>query len=773
MRLFVLLALALILVPVAVGQDWTAVPPPAPQSYVVEITGMGEDVLFLTAESHWESLHRTYRSDDGGSSWKELAVRPHRESGGDDRTYVNVLPNGRVAISGRIGNLAGVYLSSDLGETWSRLSEGVATLIEPTGPNAVVLGSRAWSKESRCQTDHPGWTCELTDLKIAFLDRLRSSALTTRRTWHQMAVSEDGQSIFGSIRYGSAPVERSRNRGGTWDTLSVSGATDLLTLGGDTLIVATYDGISFSADGGDSVETAMELSSRRSFEAKLTTSPHGWLYAWMGDDRRPGTSEDIAPSVFVSTNRGVSWEPLDTESAKGRAFLAPSAPTGIWARTPTDAWFPTASTDIACVAKTGGGRSNAFAWPAQGGHLAFVYRGAPGTWAPVSNVPAGWEGYAALGTLSGIIGEKAATRDGLFTGAGAPCDELWNGGHDRARPLLVAGDWPDSEVVVYEEDGVRRLSPDPTFVGARSDLGWWRDLAFDAGRYHAVSKRSVWTSDDGATWTRRASLPIATTPGDPVGIASAVGGAVIVYHEGMTTRVNGDAWTVVAGDESIASFEGVEHARGELLGWGRGGVVVSGNNDVRWLPLGTGLDDETVYSLLPLGDGRYLAGTGSGVWELAERSGSWTQLQTGIDTDAYGPVRALQFSPYQPCHYEDYCGVAYRVIAYTEQQAYIGYDLGSDFTDADNPLASTLSLGNAIPTPSASRVRFDMSTPTPATMEAYDLLGRRVWQMDVQPGTQSAEWDGNATSGGRVSAGVYLIVLRTESETRTTRAVLL
>ena len=116
---------------------------------------------------------------------------------------------------------------------------------------------------------------------------------------------------------------------------------------------------------------------------------------------------------------------------------------------------------------------------------------------------------------------------------------------------------------------------------------------------------------------------------------------------------------------------------------------------------------------------------------------------------------------------------SYQVIAYTEQQAYIGYDLGSEFTSTPTESAFALTLSAPSPTPSAAGVRFELSTPSPATLEAYDLLGRRVWRMDVGPGAQSAEWDGMGDAEAASGAGVYLIVLRSDGQTRTTRAVLL
>ncbi len=761
MRLLVLLAL--LVAPVAGAQDWTAVPPPFPQTQAVEITGLNVDTLFMVADG-------LYRSTDAGESWMRLDIV--LDEGGQavrDHSIVTLLPGGGVAVTGRLSAAEDpqVYVSEDAGTTWRSLGV-VGSVVEPFGVDSLLVGDFRTILLENCD-----WRCTSIGGTVVARDGSgRRDDVFSRVQWHEAAVSADGNAIYGSIEYASAPVERSRDRGLTWDTLSVANALDLLTLGGDTLIVATFDGISSSIDGGDTFQTAFAIPGGRSFDGELTTSPHGWLYARFGGGVPGSPASQYA--LLVSKDRGVTWESLSTETAKGRAFLPAAVPVGVWARTPDDVWFSSASTEYVCVTKSGSGSSDPSQWFAGGGHLAFVYRGTPGNWTVDPNVPVGWRGYSALSTLSGIIGESAATHDGLFFGGGAPCDELWYsyGGQVNRQPVLVANaSRNEQQVVLSDSAGVRRLSPAPTFVGGEADLSTWKDLTYE-GRYLAVSERAVWTSTDGAEWTHRAALPPSNTS-SPVGIAGTSTGVVVVYRDGATMRLDGDVWTSVSGTQSVAEFQGIERSRADYRAWGKGGVVVSMDDAANWSPLGSGLDDETVYSFLSLGDGRYLAGTESGVWELSDSNSAWMRLDTGIDTDTYGPVLALQLSPYQPCFYENFCGVAYQVLAFTEQQAYMGFDLGSDFTDASRATETTLTLSNPSPTPSMGGVRLDVTTPTRATLEAYDLLGRRVWQTDVQLGAGSIEWNGTGTNGGRVGAGVYLIVLRTDSETRTTRAVLL
>jgi len=82
------------------------------------------------------------------------------------------------------------------------------------------------------------------------------------------------------------------------------------------------------------------------------------------------------------------------------------------------------------------------------------------------------------------------------------------------------------------------------------------------------------------------------------------------------------------------------------------------------------------------------------------------------------------------------------------------------------------------PNPFNSRTVISYSVPSRGRVEigVYDLLGRRVRLLrdgPVHPGRHAVFWDGRDDGGRRVSSGVYVCVLRSDSGVRTRRMVLL
>lgn len=91
---------------------------------------------------------------------------------------------------------------------------------------------------------------------------------------------------------------------------------------------------------------------------------------------------------------------------------------------------------------------------------------------------------------------------------------------------------------------------------------------------------------------------------------------------------------------------------------------------------------------------------------------------------------------------------------------------------------SPFGLDGAYPNPfsEATSLRYRLAARGPATLEVFDLLGRRV--RVLAEGVQSAgvhevRWDGLDADGRRVASGVYLVRLRTDAATATRRVSLL
>lgn len=102
----------------------------------------------------------------------------------------------------------------------------------------------------------------------------------------------------------------------------------------------------------------------------------------------------------------------------------------------------------------------------------------------------------------------------------------------------------------------------------------------------------------------------------------------------------------------------------------------------------------------------------------------------------------------------------------------------ADDGSGDRPTGSAtavLALARPQPNPSLGTVRMGFSLPQAgrARLEILDLNGRRVWATEGEfpAGTQSVQWQGRATDGSRVPAGIYFIRLGTPFGDRTGRLV--
>ncbi len=780
MRFLVLLAL--LLAPSLSAQTWRPVPPPGSLPYATQITGIHPDTVLMLRQLPFGSLSSVLRSVDGARTWESVDLGVTFYEGltfnqglalNEEYDLVSLGGSGWAIGGADPTGASHLLISPDQGATWTErelATGGGVRCVQPFGADSLVVAqierieprSYGWRYFVGAQSGGP-WRA---------ISGLRRSAIDCE-------VGPD--EILYSVIYGPAQqqIERSADRGATWDTLTVTapqgGSTQIssvLALGRDTLLAVSFRNVLRSVDGGASWESRLRVDTRSVANGvQLSIGTDGRLVGVTPFLRRLDDGS-FQPTVYVSADRGASWSGIDGDALRFRSHLSPPTASAAFSRAPDDLLVGMNSFgDTVCLTKTTG-PDNQFLVGHQSS-FGRLFRGALDDLSPDDGAPVGFKGFSALPTLSGRLGVVVGIENGGIRRGSLSCGFGWGRGYPESpsTPVLAALDESGRGVVLSDSAGQRVLSPSPTFVGGEANLSTWRDLTYE-GRYLAVSERAVWTSTDGAEWTYRATLPPSNTS-SPVGIAGTSTGVVVTYRDTAPMRLDGDRWTTVSGDESISEFRGIERSRGEYRAWGEGGVIVSTDDAVNWSPLGSGLDNETVYSLLSLGDGRYLVGTASGVWELRDSLGVWTRLDSGIDTDTFGPVLGLQVFATSSFEYEDIIPAYYQVIAYTEQQAYIGFDLGTNFTDAPVVTKTALTLGSPSPTPSAQGVRFDVSTPTSATLEAYDLLGRRVWQSDLQPGTHSAEWDGNGADGGRVSAGVYLIVLRTESETRTTHAVLL
>lgn len=119
-----------------------------------------------------------------------------------------------------------------------------------------------------------------------------------------------------------------------------------------------------------------------------------------------------------------------------------------------------------------------------------------------------------------------------------------------------------------------------------------------------------------------------------------------------------------------------------------------------------------------------------------------------------------------------------RVTAYDAANL-SGYDVSNSLfaislgTTGVGDGALALALSRPAPNPSATNTRLSFTLPREghARLEVLDLSGRRVWSIEGEfsAGRYSTEWNGRASDGSRVGAGLYFVRLSTPFGTRMDR----
>jgi hypothetical protein len=113
-----------------------------------------------------------------------------------------------------------------------------------------------------------------------------------------------------------------------------------------------------------------------------------------------------------------------------------------------------------------------------------------------------------------------------------------------------------------------------------------------------------------------------------------------------------------------------------------------------------------------------------------------------------------------------------------EAAEYVYFDLTVTGVEPGFPARELPSLLQARPNPFSGSTRIEFSLPLPAnaTLEIFDVLGRRVTALAARPfceGRHSLVWDGRDSSGRQVSQGIYFIRLEAEGRSRIKKIVLI
>jgi hypothetical protein len=93
-----------------------------------------------------------------------------------------------------------------------------------------------------------------------------------------------------------------------------------------------------------------------------------------------------------------------------------------------------------------------------------------------------------------------------------------------------------------------------------------------------------------------------------------------------------------------------------------------------------------------------------------------------------------------------------------------------------SPTAFALAPGYPNPFAAQTTLRYQLDARGTATLEVFDLLGRRVRVLtdgEQTAGAHTATWDGRDAAGRRVANGVYLVRLRSADASATRRVSVL
>ena len=289
------------------------------------------DLVYVAAQGAlYESSPQRgiYKSSDGGATWKQVLFVDERTGASElsmDATnprilYAAMWEHGRrpwKVISGGPGS--GLYKSTDSGETWERLKEGLPTemgkmaiAVSPANPDKVYA-----LIESDSNKDDRGLYASSDAGK--HWSKVSSEAQLVQRAWYYIEVFADPQHE-NTVYVMSAPALRSTDGGKTWETLSAPhGDFHDLWINpddSDNFIISNDGGAAITFDGGGSFSSQDNMPTGQFYRINVDNQFPYRIYAGQQDN----TSVSIASRELASDGIGTSsWTP----SAGGEsAFLA-------------------------------------------------------------------------------------------------------------------------------------------------------------------------------------------------------------------------------------------------------------------------------------------------------------------------------------------------------------------------------------------------------------------------------------------------------------------
>jgi photosystem II stability/assembly factor-like uncharacterized protein len=250
------------------GRTWTHVGlAPTRQIAVIRVHPTNPDIAYVAAQGdRWKGTpdRGIYRTTDGGKTWSLLLKGENPTSGANDLSmdatnprilYAAFWDHQRMPWQVRSGGPgSGIWKSTDGGDTWTRLTQGLPSLmgkigvaVSPADPDRVYAIVEA-EKGGLYRSDDAGKTWRL----------LSEDRLIQTRSWYYMYITADPANAD-VVWIANAPVLKSIDGGKTFATAPATHGDNhqlwINPVNSNYLINANDGGASISLDGGRSWST--------------------------------------------------------------------------------------------------------------------------------------------------------------------------------------------------------------------------------------------------------------------------------------------------------------------------------------------------------------------------------------------------------------------------------------------------------------------------------------------------------------------------------------
>ncbi len=314
------------------GQTWRSVGLEATRHVSrIVVHPSNPDIVYVAAQGalYGSSTERgVYKSSDGGTTWKRVLYVDERTGAAElslDPTnprilYAAMWEHGRLPwkiISG--GSGSGLYKSTDSGETWERMTEGLpkemgkmAIAVSPSNPDKVyaLIESDSYQDDRGLyvSTDRGGhWSLVTGEPRLV------------QRAWYyiELFVDPKDENLLYVL---SAPALRSTDGGKTWETLSgTHGDFHDLWINPDNpanFVISNDGGAAISFDRGASWSSQSVLPTAQFYRINVDNQFPYRIYGGQQDNSSVAIASRELGSGGITT---ASW----TSSAGGEsAFLA-------------------------------------------------------------------------------------------------------------------------------------------------------------------------------------------------------------------------------------------------------------------------------------------------------------------------------------------------------------------------------------------------------------------------------------------------------------------